>query len=432
MTTETAATVPVYGLYKAEPTLPDLNHFSGWGTSVQVHWSNPISEVVSITAVRGENYVQSFDLSDTPGGLKLTRPAFEQRQTTQEFQFNSKWDGPLSLTSGIFYFYEHAYEELDLIIDPATTLPYESGQDSRSFAVYSELTYAIQPSLKLSLGGRETWDRKSIVWGGIYDGISGAQPYRDFTPHALLSWQATPDFMTYASYSKGYAAGRYQAFPGSASVAAVSTPPQFVTAYEVGIKSQWLQRRVTANLAVFDNKYTDLGVNVNGTGNLIQVLSADSVARGAELEVSVRPFSQLTLNGQVSRLFTRYTRTPDVAGGPNVGDEMRYSPPWSGAANGDYRVPFAASRNVVLGAGAIWSDTNPTTGVPNAPFFFQRPYWLFNARLGIEDTSKNWLVELAGQNLSNTAWFDTASVLSGGVRWYNPPRTWSLRVKLSL
>jgi outer membrane receptor protein involved in Fe transport len=100
------------------------------------------------------------------------------------------------------------------------------------------------------------------------------------------------------------------------------------------------------------------------------VLSADSVARGAELEVAVRPIPQLTLNGQLSRLYTRYTSVPDYPGGPNVGDEMRYSPPWSGAGSGDYHVPIGASRNVVLGASAIWSDTNPTTGVPNTPFFF--------------------------------------------------------------
>jgi len=434
-TLDPATTVPIYGLYKAAPSLPDHNRFSGWGTSAELDWNTGIGQFVSISAFREQSYVQSYDLSDTPTGLKLTRPGYNQHQVSQEFQYNSSWSGPLSLTAGLYYFRENAYEELDFIVPlvPPLVLPYISTQTSHSAAVYGELNWAITHALKLTVGARETWDKKSIERGGIFEGVSASQPYSDFTPRGLVSYQLTNDFMLYATASKGYSAGRYQGFPSSAAAAAVSTPPEKVTAYEVGAKTEWFDRRLTANLSMFYNKYTDLGVTVGtGTNQLIEVLSADSVAQGAELEISARPIPQLTLNGQVSRLNTEYTNVPDVPGAPILGQPLRYSPPWSAGGNAEYRLPVTAAKNLVLGAGFVWSDTNITTGVPFQPFFVQTPYWLFNARIMVEDTSKHWQLELSGQNLSSTAWFDTASVLSGGLRYYNPPATWAVTFRINL
>lgn len=428
MTTQDPATTqPVYGsIYLSNPTLPDNNRFDGEGTMGRLTWDTGVGDVEFISSLRTFSFFQDFDLSYVPEGLKLSRP-FGDHQVTEELRFTSAWSGPFSLVGGLYYYKDHANEEANLTVAPGLNFLYGNDQISKSVAAYAQLTYALTHKLSLTVGGRETHDSKSIAHGGVFEGVTGEKSYSEFSPMGTISYKATPDAFLYVTGSGGYTAGQFQGFPSSPATAAALTPPEFVTAIEAGAKTEWLDHKLMLNLAAFKNAYTNLPVTVNGSGSLIQVVSTDLKAYGAELNIAYRPVQQLTLSGYISRLKTEFitvlTGIPDA---PEYGNIQRYSPPWSTRLSADYAIPLNADHDLAFNVNWIWSDTNQTTGVPNQPFFVQPPLNLINAGVTFSDTKNSWSVTVGGKNLTNAQWWDQASVSSGPIRYYQPPRTWSI------
>ena len=67
--------------------------------------------------------------------------------------------------------------------------------------------------------------------------------------------------MTYAQVSTGYKGGGVSPRPYFPSQA-IPYSPETLTAYEAGVKSQWLDRRLSLNLAGFINKYKDFQATI--------------------------------------------------------------------------------------------------------------------------------------------------------------------------
>lgn len=92
---------------------------------------------------------------------------------------------------------------------------------------------------------------------------------------------------TYASYSEGFE-------PNVLVFAADGTPltaPQRMTMYEIGLKTQWLDSKANANLALYDSTRTNIPatlftVNANSnTGRFSTILEGKNIYRGVEFEV---------------------------------------------------------------------------------------------------------------------------------------------------
>ena len=87
-------------------------------------------------------------------------------------------------------------------------------------------------------------------------------------------------------YAKGFKSGGFNARPLT-GIAEVQTPydPEIVDSYEVGAKTSWFDRRVTANLAVFFNDYTDMQLTINATPQNFVRNAGEAEIKGAELEI---------------------------------------------------------------------------------------------------------------------------------------------------
>lgn len=79
-----------------------------------------------------------------------------------------------------------------------------------------------------------------------------------------LTWKATPDAMVYATYSTGYRPGGINR--------RVGVPPEYVSDrlnnYEIGVKTQWLDRHLTINMAAFIEDWKDLQVGLSSLGSV--------------------------------------------------------------------------------------------------------------------------------------------------------------------
>ncbi|MGG7305485.1 TonB-dependent receptor domain-containing protein, partial [Klebsiella pneumoniae] len=95
---------------------------------------------------------------------------------------------------------------------------------------------------------------------------------------------------------------------GTAAGAATPYDPEYAWGYEVGAKTQWFDRKLTFNLALFRTDYKDLQVS-----QLIPlccvVVSNAAKARlqGVEVEAVARPFAGFQLDGSYSYLDAKFT-----------------------------------------------------------------------------------------------------------------------------
>ena len=85
----------------------------------------------------------------------------------------------------------------------------------------------------------------------------------DNTDYKLgIDYQFTPDMLAYASWSTGYRPGSYNPRPFQATQV-VAVDAEDSEAYELGVKSDWFDRRLRTNLAVF---YTDWKTRITPVG----------------------------------------------------------------------------------------------------------------------------------------------------------------------
>ncbi|MEM1379537.1 MAG: TonB-dependent receptor [Pseudomonadota bacterium] len=111
--------------------------------------------------------------------------------------------------------------------------------------------------------------------------------FSKFTPRATIDWQARDALLVYASVARGFK-------PGGFNVNEVSEftgqgfRPEFVTAYEIGLKSEWFDRRLVVNTDIYFNDYTDqqIGVQRNQAGSGGSVLAVPGITNAAAVETA--------------------------------------------------------------------------------------------------------------------------------------------------
>lgn len=249
------------------------------------------------------------------------------RRQSHELRLTSPASNPLRLVAGAFYQRQAHNIEQNYIIDniaDAITVP---GTDSniwltqqlrvdRDYALFGELAFDVTPDLTLTAGGRlYRYDNSLEGFFGFSDGYSGATGVAacfgpavvDDSPctnldkstadtgfiHRLnATWRITGDHLVYATWSRGFRPGginRRGTLPPYAA--------DFITNYELGFKTQWADRRLTVNGAIYQLDWDNVQLSFLGANGLTEIRSAGIARiRGAELDVLARPTEGLTLS----------------------------------------------------------------------------------------------------------------------------------------
>jgi iron complex outermembrane receptor protein len=277
----------------------------------------------------------SQDWDATPLTLYHTDRPAKYRQSSHELRWTHGGQDPLTFTVGA-YLWDSKYR-MDLasyigFIDFLTggavpagtvvTVPQSVKQRTKSYAGFFEADYRFTDALTLTLGGRYTKDKKR---NGVEDPAFAAQlavkgsfadPFRkswsEFTPKVGLRFRVNEDLMVYGLYTRGFRAG---GFSGRANTyEAMSTPydTEKVDNFELGMKSEWLDRRLRLNASVYlmkyKNKQEELSVPIaTGTGQQTLVLNSSKAdIKGAELELVAVPAPGLTVAGSLGLLDAKY------------------------------------------------------------------------------------------------------------------------------
>jgi len=173
------------------------------------------------------------------------------------------------------------------------------------------------------LGGRWTEDEKLSRQSANIQGL-GTAKWEEFTPRVGVRYQMTDDAMFYATYSKGYRSGGFNGRVDSVETAEIPYNPEFVDNYELGFKTEWPDKGLRLNGAIFTMDYKDkqeeLGLPSSGaTGQRITVFNAATATmKGVELELQARPTDGLTMRANIGYLDTGYDEFSFVGPGGGI------------------------------------------------------------------------------------------------------------------
>jgi iron complex outermembrane receptor protein len=156
--------------------------------------------------------------------------------------------------------------------------PNEGVEERRSYSAYGQATYHVLDNLRVSAGVRYSLDRSATIFSEYFlPGINQGQTAEKITYRFAADYDLTPTNLLYASYSTGFKPGG-----GNLTEYPITVPllykPETVTAYEVGSKNSFLDKRLTLNLASFYYKdrnmqfeAEDLNYYQGGVGNVPDV-----------------------------------------------------------------------------------------------------------------------------------------------------------------
>ncbi|WP_068076321.1 TonB-dependent receptor [Novosphingobium lentum] len=341
------------------------------GASVRAKLDLGAGTLTSITAFRYWDWDPSNDRDFTALPITtISQNPSKQRQFTQELRYNQHSDH-LDFQVGSFYYYQKIDTDGSQVQGPAATKwllspnasasnPYNldvlNGLTSTntirlrntSFSVYGQASWHPLPGLTIQPGARVNYDKKTgsydavvtnaagtVLTGGLVTtgnatqkaqlGVLLPESYAartskwSFSYDFTLSYDLARDVHAYATYAKTFQTGGINlngvpadAITGLPLLQFASVAPESVHHYEVGLKSQFLDRKVTLNLAAFR---TDIG-------NYQAVFSANNAAslstlrgyvanvpkvrsQGIESDFSVRPSERF--NAYVNFAYTDAT-----------------------------------------------------------------------------------------------------------------------------
>ncbi|NVE00169.1 TonB-dependent receptor [Massilia sp. BJB1822] len=416
------------------------------GVSAKMVWKAAGGEVTSITALRksqsGEDYsgVGAHYSFLASGSQSLTRDADQLRTFSQELRYASpKWQAG-DFVTGIYYSNEDGARQLAVRGLAAKSGALASSTladqqvDSRSLAVFADGVLHLGDALDLTAGARYTRDRKSaslrrsdLVRPANDFSVGGLDAeWKEFTPRLVLSWRPLSGMMAYASATRGFTSGGFNADASSAAAFRTAFDPETVTSHEAGLKSQWLNNRLRLNAAVFRMKYSDKQELVNNTqtGILTIVNAAKATVEGAEVELAYKAARWLDLSASYGYLDGRYDRF--VAGAINYsGNPLSNSPRKQAALAANFSYPLGDAGYLTGAASYAWKGSY-NTGAANDPNLQLPGFGLFNLSAGIEAPDRSWRLLAWVKNANNTSYLLTRSTQVVRARYMGEPRTFGL------
>lgn len=406
----------------------------------------------------GNGGLLGFVVNPTPAVRTVNLFAAEnsrrQGQVSQEFNLFGDLSERLSYVGGAFYFHEYSEEDnpqfFTVVLgngafgfDAAPVLKYSYG--ARSLAGFGQLQWTpdvLGDRLRLSGGLRYTDDEKRLEQGlpvarreeGNWDNLSWV---------VSADYQWTDAVLGYARIASGYNSGGFNARSGAG---ALPYKPEEVISYEAGIKSEFLDRRLRVNVAVFFSDYDDIQINqfqAGSSGASSETVNAGKAEfTGLELELAAVLTPGLTFDASLGLIDPEYKtflfRDPATGVITDVADVARFQvlAETTGAAGLQWSRELGDLGQVRARVGYTYTSErywHPIDAVnPFNELIAQKPMNMVDAQLslsGIDVAGTDLGITLWGRNLTDEEWImqgiDFGALGYAGAR-YGDPRTYGV------
>ncbi|HQS69161.1 MAG: TonB-dependent receptor [Novosphingobium sp. 17-62-8] len=422
-----------------------------------------------ITAITGYKNFTLFEYTDQDGTAKTnnaTRRRTRGWQFSQELRTAFDVGESFNAVAGLFYlktdFNHYQMYHLDFAV-PGLIQYNVQDQSTESFSAFVQSYTQITDRLKLSAGIRYThdsidaratldtglgsepltspnWDRFDVLFPGSID-VGGKKSWNNVGWKVGLDYEMGQNQLLYANWARGFKSGGFTGRIGVAADGDTPYNPEKVDTFEVGLKADFLDRRLRANLAAFYTSYRDMQVAqiyfdpaTNVQGNRI-LNAAESEIKGFELELQAVPTDGLTLRGSLAFLDTKYKDflyfDPVAANTISLeGFALQNAPRWASTLGANYTTEFASGASIVADVSWMYTAQKFYTAVVNTQRSSIQPTYYVDALLTYYGPDKRYSIGLWGKNLFDKRYISTVFDSPGymGLVGYAPPRQFGVTV----
>jgi len=474
--------------------VPDLSDMDTLYGNLTLNWRNTaIGDITSITAYKGLKLFEYTDQDGTPAFLIDTRRRTQGYQISQELRTSIKPTDRFELLVGGFAMKTHYnhYQKLRIDFGGGATYnladnSYTKGlpglyqlnrqdQDNWSGSLFAQSYFNITDQLRLQAGVRYTHEKTEMeastatslatsglasfngqdIGGGVMVDLGTAAPPKGKKSWDKVGWKIGFDYqfaenqMAYLTWARGFKSG---GFSGRIGVPSDIGPyqPEEVDTYELGVKADFLGRRLRANAAVFYTDYKDMQlaqIYFVGTLQGNTILNAGSAKiKGAELEITAVPVDGLTLSGSFAYLKAEYDKfiyrtcnyaPADCATNPASvrvldmhGERLQNAPKWSGALTAEY-IFAAGPGDARVNLQYTFQSEKLLSSIEDVGRARVQPMKYVNANIDYKPSNMDLTIGLWARNLFDKRYINSVLELPGtlGLTQYAPPREYGLSLK---
>jgi iron complex outermembrane recepter protein len=275
-----------------------------------------------------------------------------------------------------------------------------------------------------------------------------ARSWNDVSPRAVIDWKVTPDTMLYASATRGYKAGGFDAVqPGNSGQAIPVFAPEHVWNYEAGIKTAFPGHHLALDVAIYQYTYNnkqDINLVCSAPGScLYQPTVTDQNAYGLDFDLRWQATRSLDLALAAAWIDQRYSdNSPQLINTINVQGQPVGTPRWSVAATVDYVWTFGSGQTVTASLIDAYQDASRCNTaslqqggcMPSGVAFQVGPVEnTADAKLGWASPEKKWGASLYCNNLANNRYVSSIDTITAGsfgtpYALITPPRLYGLEL----
>ena len=372
---------------------------------------------------------------------------------SQELRFTSQKIGGFSWIAGGYFVHTERFISTDNLVDRGLGVPavYETplvstplatntnvtflsdSQNNNAWAAFADATYEFTKQFELDAAIRYDEDQRQNTTDtpanflpdpNAHTGEVRKHTFDAAQPKGTLRYKPTDNLTFYGGWSRGFRSGGFNQ-TGVGAVALASGHlgvhdlfnAEIAETWEVGLKSQFLDRRLGANLALYYTDshngyffYFDATTSTQNLGNL------DARYKGGELELTARATNWLDLyanfgytDGKVTHMEdpTVVGNKPPLLTKNTVNAGFQVHEPLGGGLNGVLRLDYQM-------IGRTWWDPYNLTS--------RDPVNLLELRAGVE--ADRWSVTAWSKNLTNKLY--NAEFSPGGFLWRALPRQYGV------
>ena len=489
------------------------------GASLRVKWDMGSGTLTSVTAWRFWDWKPQNDRDFTRlSVVSASNNPSQQNQYSQEFRYNYSGD-KVDFVVGLFGFKQRIDTQgleqqganasrwnltgalsLDPTVLNGLTARNSQFLKSTSAALYGQANWKLTDALTVQPGIRLNYDKKEGFYSrvvtngdgslltcpqpagsigaarcGVYQPQTSAPSVGDwnFSYDFNVNYKIAPDVLAYATYAKSFKTvginqnGLPTDAAGNPILSAGVIKPESVNHFEIGLKTQFLNRTATFNIIGFLTEITDYQATVtNGQLGVLRgyLANAGKVrSQGVEADFKIRPSDRFSAYANAAYTDAKYVRfvdapcPPELSGGTTVSAGQTASAPgtpgglspancdisgqrlpgvskWALSYGAEYNLPatlLGKDGKVYLGF-----DGNFRTGFSSNPspsiYTNVDGYALTNLRLGFRGQGFDiygWV-----RNLADVDYFDLLQVAPSNVGLIagqtGDPRTFGATVKL--
>ncbi len=393
--------------------------------------------LTSISAYDSIDYNRDNDADATPIEFQDIVYGSDIDSWQQEFRLAYVGGDTFSWLAGVNYAEDELKESTRLLgaqgvlpafFAGATFSPQVYDQKTKAFAIYGHAEWIFAEAWNMIGELRYTDESKTFVGGqrlGFPGGSTAPFLYTDdktsfdgFSGKLALEWMPADMLLLYGSISQGFKTGGF--FGGFATSIQQLQPfkEETATAYEIGIKSDWLENRLRLNGSVFFYDRKDVQMNASQqNGSVVSIGRLQNIgdveAKGAELDLTWLPADSLMLrlslgytDSEVTDSDFVVTRSIPLTGsatleGTNTSNYSKYSANFFGRYErqvGDSLLGSVQLEYIYRSQVDLSVITNPEM---ENPLFREPAYSLVNLRFVLGDLDGRWNVMAFVENLTD-------------------------------